>query len=85
VTHPSSIGQLLYVDPSPRTLKWTRVLVVSGTAAAVTAAMSAALQWPSFISGLDLVGAGFFAGVAIYFVVYLRRLSERVARMPLQA
>lgn len=85
MTHPSSIDQLLHVDPSPRALKWTRVLVVLGTAAAVTAAVSAALQWPSFIAGLDLVGAGFFAGVAIYFVVYLRRVSDWVDRMPLQA
>lgn len=83
--HPASIGQLLHVDPSPRALKWMRVLVVTCTAAAVTAAVSAALQWPSFIAGLDLVGAGFLAAFAIYYAAYLWRIGERVARMPLRA
>ena len=85
MTHSSSIGQLLRVDPSPRALKWARVLVVIGTAAAVTFAVSAAVLWPSFSAGLDLVGAFFFAGAAIYYAVYLRRVSERVARLPIRA
>lgn len=83
VAHPSSIGQLLHVDPSPRVLKWARVLVVLGTAAAIANAVPATLLWPSFGAGLYLVGAVLFAGVAVYYAMFLWRANERIARVPL--
>ncbi len=89
VTNSSSIGQLLHVDPSrlsPRALKWMWVAFITSIASAVTSAVSAALQWLSFGAGLSLVMTGVFAGVAIfYYVAYLRRGGERVARTRLRA